>query len=441
VHDRDPAKIRRREEAGRVAERAAADGHDRLAARDVVPRELTGGCLDDRQPLGRLAFREQHGDDGPPARLEPGRDPGPDGVPRSGLGDDERAPRLQTPERCIDRRRGDPVTDDDPPDRRRCREQPRTRFGRALPLGEMALDRGHDRRDVGDARDVDVGGGVEPFPFRGELPERADRVTAGDERPYVRRSAKSLREHLGSPVQPHDDPPTVKRPAVTRIDDRSAARRDHALDGRAGIGRAEGRDRIAFDPSECGLAVLGEDRRDRPSIGPFDALVEVDEGRGMSAGKPLPDDALAAPRQPDQDDVHRPGLVVAAGTGLVRAGQSVVCRDRSIGRPVALTRAAGYRRGERLGDPRLVGREVGSSVGDRVAADLLEDEAREREHDHRLGDDAGSRNDADVGPFVMRLLDGLAGDQVGRRERSRQRGDRLDRAADDERLAVGHPPR
>ncbi len=39
----------------------------------------------------------------------------------------------------------------------------------------------------------------------------------------------------------------------------------------------------------------------------------------------------------------------------------------------------------------------------------------------------------------MRLLDGLTGDEVGRRERPGEGRDRLDRAAHDERLAVGHP--
>ena len=46
-------------------------------------------------------------------------------------------------------------------------------------------------------------------------------------------------------------------------------------------------------------------------------------------------------------------------------------------------------------------------------------------------------HDADVAPLVVRLVDRLAGDQVGRRQRAGQRRDRLDRAADDERLAVG----
>ena len=39
----------------------------------------------------------------------------------------------------------------------------------------------------------------------------------------------------------------------------------------------------------------------------------------------------------------------------------------------------------------------------------------EDEHHHRLADDAGGRDDADVGPLVVGLVDGLAGQQVGRR--------------------------
>ena len=45
-------------------------------------------------------------------------------------------------------------------------------------------------------------------------------------------------------------------------------------------------------------------------------------------------------------------------------------------------------------------------------------------------------HDADVAALVVRLVDGLAGDEVGRRQRPGERRDRLDRAADDERLAV-----
>jgi hypothetical protein len=71
-----------------------------------------------------------------------------------------------------------------------------------------------------------------------------------------------------------------------------------------------------------------------------------------------------------------------------------------------------------------------------VAAELLEDELGEGDEDHRLGDDAGRRDDADVAALVVGLLDRPAGDEIGRGQRPGEGGDRLHRAADDDGLPV-----
>ena len=85
----------------------------------------------------------------------------------------------------------------------------------------------------------------------------------------------------------------------------------------------------------------------------------------------------------------------------------------------------------------LVRLEVALRLGERVAAELLEDGARQDDRDHRLADHAGGGHGADVGALVVGL-DRLGGVQVDGRQRAGERGDRLEGAAHDDRLAVGH---
>ena len=73
----------------------------------------------------------------------------------------------------------------------------------------------------------------------------------------------------------------------------------------SGSGGPRSVDRAPLELPERRLAVLGEDRRDRPAVVVLDPLVEVDERRAVAMGQSLADDALAAARQPDEDDVHR----------------------------------------------------------------------------------------------------------------------------------------
>ena len=216
----------------------------------------------------------------------------------------------------------------------------------------MGLDRVDHRRHLGDTGDVHVGGGIEAFAAGRQVTDRADRVASRDQRPDVGRSAQPLGEHLGSTVEPDRDPAAVQRPAVARVDDGTAARRDDAPDDRFRIGRAEVLHGVPLEPSERGLPILGEDRRDLPAVGPLDALVEVDEGRAVAVGQPLADHALAAPRQTDHDDIHRqPSLVVAAGAGLVRPRQPVASLDRLVARSTGTSEPAGDRCVERTSDP------------------------------------------------------------------------------------------
>ena len=60
VDERDTAQVRRGEEPGGIAERAAADRDDRLVPFDAASGELAGRGLDHGQPLRGLALRQQH---------------------------------------------------------------------------------------------------------------------------------------------------------------------------------------------------------------------------------------------------------------------------------------------------------------------------------------------------------------------------------------------
>ena len=81
--------------------------------------------------------------------------------------------------------------------------------------------------------------------------------------------------------------------------------------------------------------------------------------------------------------------------------------------------------------------EVAPGLGERVAAELLEHRVREHERDHRLGDDAGGRDRADVGALVVRRS-GLARRHVDGAQRVRHRRDRLHAGAHAQHGARGH---
>jgi hypothetical protein len=120
----------------------------------------------------------------------------------------------------------------------------------------------------------------------------------------VHRATQPLRQDFGSAVEPDGHPAAVQRPAVPRIDDGTTAGRHDPPDRGARFGRAEIGDGMPLERPKRRLAVLGEDRLDRTAVARLDALVEVDELGPMTRREPLPDHALAAPRQTDQHDVH-----------------------------------------------------------------------------------------------------------------------------------------
>src|ERR1700716_2408496 len=86
------------------------------------------------------------------------------------------------------------------------------------------------------------------------------------------------------------------------------------------------------------------------------------------------------------------------------------------------------------------GVEVSLHLADRIAAGLGLQRPRQRQRHHRLADDPGGGDDADVAALVVRL-DLLLGGDVHRGQWLLQRRDRLEVAADDHRHAIGGTPR
>ena len=151
VDDRDPAQVRRREEPGRVAQRAAADRHDRLVAFDAQPRQLARG-RPRRRPVAwrprpaaaarsRPASRRRPARPRSPPRPRPTRRARRRGRP--GDADAAGAPRPPRPGRCP--RRGRSGRSASPPEGAwwpgRCRPD---------RAGEPPLEVVEDRADLGD---------------------------------------------------------------------------------------------------------------------------------------------------------------------------------------------------------------------------------------------------------------------------------------------------
>src|SRR5438552_6891147 len=145
-----------------------------------------------------------------------------------------------------------------------------------------------------------MGRRVEPVAVAGELPDRSHRIASDDQRPDVRRATETLGEDLGADVEPDGNPTAVEGPAVPRIDDRAAARRDDRVDARTAVGLSEVRDRLALERAEGRLAALSEQLRNRAPGRLLDHVIEVDESRPVAMGEPAADGALAAPREADE---------------------------------------------------------------------------------------------------------------------------------------------
>ena len=192
-------------------------------------------------------------------------------------------------------------------------------------------------------------GGVEALAGRRKRADPADRVAALDQRPHVgerrrrwprtsgrtssqtgSRPRYSVQRLRGSTIAP---PPGE----ITRRSARSAS------GGPSAATASRSRRRNAASPSASKIS--GIRRPDRV----LDLLVEVDERRAVTRGDPPPDRALAAARQPDEDEVHR-GSVVAAGAGFA---VTVRGRGRRLRRAAhGGTGAAARRRPEARARPR-----------------------------------------------------------------------------------------
>ncbi len=292
LEERDAAEPARGEEAGGVTERPAPDRHERLAALGAQPGQLACGFLDDRHPLRAFALRQQDPLDRPALVREGRRDRLTGRRPRSGLRDQDCATGAKAAERIGDDRCRDALADHEVAAERAAPEEHRwPRGARGAP--DELVDPLDDRRQLGDPVHP-LGRGVEPIAIADEIADRAHRIAPDDQGPDVRGAAETLGEDLGPDVEPDGHSAAIERPAVARVDHRSAAGGNHRLHGGAAICRAEAVHGFSLERPEPRLAALGEDLRDRLAGRLFDRVVEVDEPRPVTMGEPPPDRALAA---------------------------------------------------------------------------------------------------------------------------------------------------
>src|SRR6185436_733922 len=125
-----------------------------------------------------------------------------------------------------------------------------------------------------------------------------------DEGAHGRAPAQPLRDDLRANIEPDDAAAAEEAPAVARVDDRAAARRDDAGQRRSGVDGPESLDRGALSLAETGLALRREHVRDPRAGLALDQCIQVDEGRAVSRGDALAHGRLATPRQPDDDKLH-----------------------------------------------------------------------------------------------------------------------------------------
>ena len=100
LDERDAAEVGRGKESRRIAERPAAEDHQRLAPLDPQPRQLARRVLDDGQALCVLALGEQHSLDRPAVHRQRLGHRCSDRRPRARLRDEDRATRLELTQGC-----------------------------------------------------------------------------------------------------------------------------------------------------------------------------------------------------------------------------------------------------------------------------------------------------------------------------------------------------
>ena len=358
-----------------VAERAAADRHERLAPFDAQACQLARPPP--RSPASRLASSPCGSSTSRPAsrrRRAPAASAVPDRGPRAGLRDEDRAPRPEPPQRVADGRRGDPLADA----RARRSASSAREQRRAAARGHRATQR-LDRRRPRDAdlrrrRSRGCGRGVEPLARRGQVAHRRDRVAA--RRSAAGRSASGGVAGRGPPGGRRARPASRPRYSAQRLRGSTTAPPPVAIDPaqRRSTGRAAPRAATAARSQrpEGGLAFLREDLRDRAARSSrLDLLVEVDERRAVALRQ-----ALARRRSCRSRAARR-----ARGPSAVsRPRRSRPRRCRSGGMAATARRAP---RRPATGASGAVGRcapgsarRLSRDLGHRVAAELLEHERR-----------------------------------------------------------------
>ena len=209
---------------------------------------------------------------------------------------------------------------------RRRRAQQRRPSGRRVI--EVPLQRLHDRGQPDRSRSP---GAPARRTARAAAKSRiaADRVAPAQQRPRHRGAADSLGEDLGRRVEPGGHAGRDRGASGCAGRRGRPAGRDHPGQARSGDRPARApRWRVARGPGSPARPPRRRSTGSATGIA-LDLLVEVDEGRLVAARQAAPDGALAAPRQPDEDEVHGRPLVVPARPGGSRSARRA--RDRGPG--------------------------------------------------------------------------------------------------------------
>ena len=326
VHDRDPTQVRRREEAGGIAERPATDGDHRLVA--FHPEPAPARLPRSRGPTGAWPPRPREASRSRPSSR-------PRQARRQGA-----PPRPPTPRAPTRGSRAAPPADAASPRRPspRCRHPARSgrsawrratawsggRRSSSLRSARCRSTRRHDLLDLRRRprrgrrprrRSVRVAAARSRSVPMGSRPVTSGR-TCGERRSrWARTSGRLSSQTLNRPrYSPHRLRGSTTAPPPVATMRRSSG---SGSGGPRSVTARRSRRRNAASPSSSKMRGIG-----RPSSCSI-ALVEIDERGAVPVGQALAHHALAAPGQPDQHDVHRRDLVVAARAGFVRPGQSM----------------------------------------------------------------------------------------------------------------------
>ena len=261
--------------------------------------EPAGRFLDHPELLGILAAWKQDQLGRDPGRAQCVGDGGSRGLPGARLGHEEGAACLETLERLYDAGPGRAVAQLVPAERRGGAQEQRPQDR----VGKVAFQGLHDPGQADDPVHPQRRR-IEGRPGCRQGAHRRNRVGTAQQGPRHGRAPDALGEDLRRAVEPGSHPTAIEVPPVARVNGGAAPRGDDA--GQAGprVRGSERLDRAALPRAEARLALLGEDRRDRAPGFALDLLVHVDERCPTAAREAATDRGLAAPGQPDEDQVH-----------------------------------------------------------------------------------------------------------------------------------------